>query len=124
MKNADSYLFELNLVQLSLHQIDRIAANLNSLGHSLVLWNPFASLVQGLILLLINSLLTLDGHSSSLVEGHTENVIGLDSAADSTVTWDWIAKVSRFAVVACNCFSWVRNLLSGLDWFDDGSLGL
>lgn len=60
---------------------------------SLIFGDPLAGLSEGFLLLVVDALLGFKSHSSGLGEGHAENVISLDAAADTTVAGDGLTKV-------------------------------
>ena len=69
---------------------------------------------KGLVLLAIDSTLTLDSHSSSLIKGHAENVVGLDAATDATVARDGSAEVLSSVGVAGQSTNRLADSLRGL----------
>ena len=65
----------------------------------LILWNVFGGVPKSFLLLILYSVLTLEGHSSCFRISHTENVISLNSSINSTVSWNWLLKDLDFFTV-------------------------
>jgi len=59
---------------------------------SLILGNVFGGVPKSFLLLILYSVLTLEGHASCFRISHTENVISLNSSINSAVSWDWLLK--------------------------------
>ena len=57
-----------------------------------IFWNIFGGVPKSFLLLILYSVLTLEGHASCFRISHTENVISLNSSINSTVSWNWLLK--------------------------------
>lgn len=66
---------------------------------SLMLWNVFGGVPKSFLLLILYSVLTLEGHASGFGISHTENVISLNSSINSAVSWNWLLKGLNFFVL-------------------------
>ena len=53
---------------------------------------PLACFPESFALLLVHFAKTIAGHLASFGISHTEDIIGLDSTINTTVTWNWLAE--------------------------------
>ena len=84
-----------------------------SLLNSLILRYVLRSLSESLVLLGKDSTLTLDSHSSRLIEGHAENVVGLNTATDAAVARNGIAQSLCAVGILIHDTGGLANDLSG-----------
>jgi hypothetical protein len=71
-----------------------------------VLWHKNCGLSQGISLFLLNTSLAFLGTSAGLSIGHAENIVGLHTAVESAIAWDWFSKL--FSLVLC-FFNTIEN---------------
>ena len=84
-----------------------------SLLNALILRYVLRSSLKSIRLLVRNSTLTLDGHSSRLRERHAEDVIGLHATADTTVAGNGSTKRSRAVRILLGSAHGLADELSG-----------
>ena len=108
-------MFWLYFLKTSFVGIYIIAFYSYSEGHtsSLVFWNPLASFLKGFFSFSINFILTFSSHPSSFSIGHTEHIISLDSAVDTTVTWDWFSEF-LYAFLSWSALHAIESILGSI----------
>jgi hypothetical protein len=75
-----------------------------------ILWDKDGSCPECLSFFLINAALTLLSSSASFSIGHAENVVSLNTAVNTAVTWDRISELLRLVLGFFNSVKHTKSI--------------